>query len=230
MGIEDVFGLKYDGSENRIYSNGTASLSSDPRYGDEKIAYGYFLAAEYLAQDTVDINRCDSDLEKAIYLPDIPDSKLDLLIFPIAYLYRHFLEMAFKAILYRHEILSNIPRNKILEHGLKLLWDEIKDFVEKRTNKSEHDLMDIIGNVVMAFETSDDRSQSFRYERVDIKTGKKGKINSNGKSPFPEDTALFISIPKMKAIMRDIGSFLIDFINKLDVDIVIKQQREQHIK
>lgn len=100
-------------------------------------------------------------------------STLDTVIFPIIFLYRHYLELRFKQILILCNTITNQEAAILPSHNLKLLWNSSKSELTKVISNFDvlsHD-MKHIDEIVNEFSLIDSTSTSFRYP-IDTKGNK----------------------------------------------------------
>ena len=122
-------------------------------FGDEVYARGYKSAAEFLIENIEDVNA------------DILYSQ-DYIIYPIMFLYRHYLELRLKDIGYLLQKFNFYPREKILGHDLRGLWKEIRPLLEKIDDSFLHKYEDQIEARIRELHNMDPRSLSFRYSKT----------------------------------------------------------------
>jgi len=88
----------------------------------------------------------------------------DLLVFPIMFLYRQYLELALKGIIRdASKLLKSKPACRMDRHNLPNLWDECyRLLVELFPNDSEEELKNI-GRLMIELSKIDESSFAFRY-------------------------------------------------------------------
>lgn len=134
-----------------IFGNGD-ELYGNARLGSEfnswnLYAYGFRRAAEILMKHVDDRH-----------------TSLDVIVFPIVFLYRHHLELAIKLIARDARLLlPDEPPPKKPEHRLQALWDEAKRLIILVLGVEPFGLEPIDGGVVVQFDAIDSRSTNFRY-------------------------------------------------------------------
>ena len=89
---------------------------------------------------------------------------MDLLVYPVMFLYRHYLEISLKHILIvlrkYFEDSSTLPTH----HRLNTLWGLVRSLMEKQWNSVEHVAnYEAIGDRIREFHGVDELSFSFRY-------------------------------------------------------------------
>jgi hypothetical protein len=111
-------------------------------------AEGYKEAADILVTQTIEQNLT-----------------VDRLIYPILFLYRHYLEIRLKSIIKR---LKNIDSNQVkqdFQHNLKKLWKEIEDQL-RLLFPDQIDSLKEITNCIEKFSEVDPASMTFRYAEL----------------------------------------------------------------
>lgn len=90
--------------------------------------------------------------------------KLDLYFFPIAFLYRHSVELLLKAIIFKHE-KDNLKQAFILKethHNLSLIFDKVKLYIPSNLLPCDS-IVSWIDNLLISISYADKESDSFRY-------------------------------------------------------------------
>ena len=97
------------------------------------------------------------------------DSDIDLLVYPIVFLYRHHVEISLKEIIESGHFLLGTKCNK-KNHDLNALWNEVKHIAKEIWDKEfpEKDF-EFIDHVIREFEKYDKPSTSFRYAKTNGK-------------------------------------------------------------
>ena len=85
------------------------------------------------------------------------------LVYPIAFCYRHFLELTLKAMLEEYGSLGNLPRKNRSHHKLEDLWKDFRTLL--RNLNSDHPEMgtDAVEHCIAEFAKIDPFSETFRY-------------------------------------------------------------------
>jgi hypothetical protein len=93
--------------------------------------------------------------------------EIDFLIFPILYLYRHYLELALKGIIRDGESLLDSQRKPPEGHVLDKLWVRAEQVLREcsKIETVENPDLSIIDNCIRQFATVDPSGESFRYAR-----------------------------------------------------------------
>lgn len=104
----------------------------------------------------------------------------DDLVFPVVYLYRHYLELKMKDLIRlgaRVGLLENETVQKSLGcHGLEQLWGHVKELLTKRWPDAEDDAPEHVESVIAEFHLTDPDGQTIRYERD--RAGKRNKYEN----------------------------------------------------
>lgn len=89
----------------------------------------------------------------------------DSLIFPIVFLYRHYIELRLKSLLHDGLRLLDREYKQKSEHQLSKLWPKVRDIlVELWPDENKGDLA-ALDSLINQFEQVDPRSTTFRYPK-----------------------------------------------------------------
>jgi hypothetical protein len=89
----------------------------------------------------------------------------DSLIFPIVFLYRHYIELRLKSLLHDGHRLFDKEHKQRSEHQLSKLWPKVRNiFVEIWPDGNKDDLA-AFDSLINQFEQVDPRSTTFRYPK-----------------------------------------------------------------
>lgn len=122
-------------------------------------------------------------------------SEPDVILFPFAYLWRHYLELELKALLYVsveffHE--GKVP--KIPHHRIGDYWDELHPLLTQLAEyEGNEDSLAVVDNVIREFAHYDPDSFTFRYP-----TDKSGKVATM--RPVPRAVSLRALHDAMEAV------------------------------
>lgn len=108
----------------------------------------------------------DAVVAHALEQPSHPDRFL----FPIAFMYRHSLEVELK-ILHRkasHLTTTPLPNKGLNTHDLVRIWQLVRRMIEQVWPQGNRQELDRVEQVIRDFQDADPRAQAFRYE-VDTK-------------------------------------------------------------
>ena len=89
----------------------------------------------------------------------------DSLIFPIVFLYRHYIELRLKSLIEDGRRLLDHEYNHKSEHQLSKLWPPVKDILLEVFPDEDKKQYDAIDSLIEQFENVDPRSTSFRYPK-----------------------------------------------------------------
>jgi hypothetical protein len=119
----------------------------------------------------------------------------DSLIYPIAFLYRQYLELRLKQLIeYGHEILDH-PTGFPKHHHLDELWSECKSILKEiEPTIPTHDL-EAVDEAIIQFCAVDPTSEGFRYP-----------LNKESEPSLPDDLR-YINIRNLTEVMDRIASF-----------------------
>lgn len=86
-----------------------------------------------------------------------------ILIFPVAFLYRHHLELSLKDLIQTaHSLASGQPRSP-KGHVLAILWEELKTTLGSLDESPKQDDLDAVGSYIEQLNRVDKAGQAFRY-------------------------------------------------------------------
>lgn len=154
------------------WHNATLSTGADSWH---EIAQGYRIAANTLVDHAV-----------------ASRVALDWVAFPIAFLYRHYVELSLKAILIDAGNLLDRPQDPGNSHRLLDLWGKLRPLLEEISPGENPDFLDRSGGLIGEFESLDPGSYAFRYP-----------VDTAGRPSLPADTG--INIRQMKAVMAELA-------------------------
>jgi len=112
----------------------------------ELYATGYKDAADILAERVFETQR-----------------HADFLIYPIAFLYRHYLELRLKEIIVAGQALLDHPADFQHVHQLEVLWSSCRKILEEVWPGSPAGDLDAVQNCIRQFSKVDPQSMGFRY-------------------------------------------------------------------
>jgi hypothetical protein len=112
----------------------------------ELYATGYKDAADVLAERVFETRR-----------------HADFLIYPIAFLYRHYLELRLKEIIVAGQALLDHPSDFEHVHQLEVLWDSCRKILEEVWPGSPAGDLNAVEDCIRQFSKVDPRSMGFRY-------------------------------------------------------------------
>jgi len=121
----------------------------------------------------------------------------DTLVFPIVYLFRHYLELRLKKIIIIGKKNSNKRVNVIkYKHNLENLWKEAKECIKTYWPSSCNSELNIIKNNILEFHNKFDQfASAFRYP-----------VDNRGNKSFKKN--VHIDLKQFKKSMEEISNFL----------------------
>jgi hypothetical protein len=145
--------------------------------------FAYKAAADAL------VDRLEADRGNHTMVPD------DRFVFPILFLYRHFVELQLKSLIGQLDHFTQQPIKKFNIHILPTLWNHIKDNLHHLSH-SEVNLNDIgdLDSLITELSSLDEKSTNFRYPE---------------ESPSqPPRLPRSLSMDNLKSVMTAIGNAL----------------------
>ena len=126
------------------------------------------------------------------------DGNPDDLLFPVAYLYRHHLELMLKGVvaLGARSGAIDVSDDCLVKHDLQKLWIKVKQLIDQVWADSPQEDLKAVAQVVMEFHKLDPSGQAFRYAR-----GKKG-------SRLLENIPSCIDLNNLKETVAAVSAFL----------------------
>jgi hypothetical protein len=91
---------------------------------------------------------------------------INWLVFPIVFLYRHFLELRLKSLIWDADALDKKPVRRLDKtHSLVELWAICRLAIEKWSDNPPTSDLDAVGDTLTQFQDMDPRSQAARYTK-----------------------------------------------------------------
>ena len=88
---------------------------------------------------------------------------MDTLVYPVAFLYRHYLELCLKElVIHGEQLLDKVDSLKHV-HRIDLLWKTVRKLLEVVWPDGSSDDLDAVENCICEFCQFDSQSMSFRY-------------------------------------------------------------------
>lgn len=88
---------------------------------------------------------------------------MDMLVYPIIYLYRHYLELRLKELVISGSQLLDEDAGNIHGHSLIYWWEKARKILEKIWPDDERADLDSVENCIRQFASKDSGSDNFRY-------------------------------------------------------------------
>lgn len=143
------------------------------------------------------------------------NSNQDILIYPIAFLYRQYLELQLKEIIIKGNILLGIPGSYPKDHRLNILWVRCRRIIEcLKDCDSVREEIEATEDYIHQFSKVDPYSMAFRYP-----------TDKENKSSLPD--MHHIGITNLKKVISGISSFLDATGMIISVELDFKWQAEE---
>ena len=122
----------------------------------------------------------------------------DQFFFPVAYLYRHYIELSLKYIIRGGQELGlvTIDSKELTGHNLHVLWNKARAVLEALWPKAPRDDLVPVEQVILEFHKMDRTGQEFRYAR-----------SRNGCRHL-ENAPKLVDLANMKDVMDRLSNFL----------------------
>ena len=134
---------------------------------------------------------------------------VDLLVYPVLFLYRHFLEIGLKYDLIVLRRYFREPPKLPTHHRLDILWQEIRSLSEREWNSEEHtEYYDAMGHRINEFQQVDNQSFAFRYPVT--------KQNTSTLDNLPDvygSGKAIINLLQVKEIVHEMAGFILGTID-----------------
>ncbi|KAA0226940.1 hypothetical protein EDS67_18675 [candidate division KSB1 bacterium] len=101
--------------------------------------------------------------DKLVEYAKTDQTSIDSLIFPILFLYRHYIELALKEIILAATLYLGKQHKSIKSHNLTQLWQRVKELISEVELDIPIDEMIAIENQISQFDMLDNSSETFRY-------------------------------------------------------------------
>ena len=129
---------------------------------------------------------------------------VDLLVYPVMFLYRHFLEIGLKHDLTVLKRYFREPLKLPPHHRLDILWQEVRSLMEKEWNTAMHtEYYDAIGDRITEFQQIDEQSYAFRYPVT-----KQNTSSLNSVSNIYEEGKAIINLMQVKEVVHEMAIFI----------------------
>lgn len=89
----------------------------------------------------------------------------DSLIFPIVFLYRHYVEIRLKSLLHDGSRLLDRDYKQKSEHQLSKLWPKVRSILDELWPNEEGEDLKAMDSLIAQFEEVDPQSTTFRYPK-----------------------------------------------------------------
>jgi len=88
---------------------------------------------------------------------------IDYLVYPMVFLYRHYVELSIKDIISLGNYLEHEPATFPAKHGLKELWKVARDLIERIGPGCTTETLDAMTELISQLDAIDPESFAFRY-------------------------------------------------------------------
>ena len=143
----------------------------------------------------------------------------DFVVYPIMFLYRHYIELRLKEMLYLLQKLQNMQVNEYKEHNILKLWKKTIATLQNTSNGDYYRecspiVFDTIRDRLEEFNKLDPRSLSFRYP------------TDFDNPEFAEERKTLFNLQQAKEVMGEIAKFLDGYTYGLDAFLEMKEEYE----
>lgn len=201
--------IKYDENCMRVLLNESVfDVVGDWRYNavcfgfrTDGLPYleGYFEAADYLVDHFLDMTQ-------------------DFAVYPTMFLYRHYIELGLKNILYLLESYHDIQRQEpLIEHQLTKIWKLVKPLLKKCEESFDDEHLEGVEKVIIDFDKFDAGSLTFRYP-----------VTKNNSPSMEEHTR--INLLQVQKIVRILSSYINMISNGLYAEVELKADYESEMR
>ena len=134
---------------------------------------------------------------------------IDTMFYPAVFLFRHGLELAFKALNAAATERTGKPRPALRGHNLKDLWQAVRDDLEDYVLPFEPELepgwtllrLNDVDAVVAELDALDASGEAFRYDR-----------SMRGETHLPRLNS--VDLPQLRDVVRFVSGGIIDYIDR----------------
>ena len=138
-------------------------------------------------------------------------SGVDFAVYPMAYNYRHYVELSLKSGLHWASAVLEHPQPNVQGHDLSKLWTDLRPLLEQRFQGEDPGVLDNAGRLILEFSEVDPRSTAFRYSHHDPSQ------KNPALTPTTESVTL-INLRNLHEVMGRLYNFLDGVLTQLHVD------------
>jgi hypothetical protein len=120
---------------------------------------------------------------------------IDLLVYPIIFLYRQYLELRLKELIQHGRSLIDDPGDFPKHHNIDRLWKQLRYIIEKSELETKPEDFNVVESCINEFSLIDPSSMAFRYA-----------TDKDGKPSLPDLT--HINLKHFSDVTQKIASFL----------------------
>ncbi len=143
---------------------------------------------------------------------------LDSLIYPICFLYRHYLELTMKELIARGSRLTqgkyDYPKD---QHSLLELWEKCRELLLKLVDSVSQETLDAVEETIVQMKF-DSNSQSFRYPETKKDT------------PTLLNSITHLNVRKLMEVIERVGNFLEGANEYLSVVIDVENEMREELR
>jgi len=136
---------------------------------------------------------------------------IDVLIYPLAYLYRHHVELVLKTVIIIGSAYAEEEPPDYGHHRLKELWRDARRYIRMFWQTADPEPLDAAGSLVAEFDRLDMGSFAFRYP-----------VTKKGGDALPNVT--HINVRHFAEMASRLGFFLTCCMTGMDVELDAKQE------
>lgn len=178
----DVHSLPWPDGSLKLFKEGSASPDTawiHPTARDwHQYAFGYQAAYEKLFESW-----------------DTSKFRPDSLIYPIAFLCRHYVELRLKELIQMCYSLLDLPKDWRYNHRIDYLWKKVRPHLQTIWPEGPQTELDYVEALIMEFSAMDDASMAFRYP-----------VDNGGAKHLP--TVQQVDVVNLRRAMAQLAAFL----------------------
>ena len=209
---EMLFGYDPESANSTLFEARSMDEVAFLYYQWDYYAVGYYYAADLIVNNALDATLRGEDRQRInVEKYHILIDRIDIVVFPVIFLYRQYLETRLKTMIIKDNIINKLESGEAIDinlllskkdtnHKLDVLWKKCKEIIKKNYNEQGIDTNDEIELNVMEeyieeYKNLDGSSYTFRYP-----------VNTNGELHHLDIPQ--INIKKLSEIMKNILNYL----------------------
>jgi len=134
---------------------------------------------------------------------------LDFVVYPVVYLYRHYLELKLKVIIRDGLVLLDQPPSFPKHHNLLILWLQTRRLMQKIFDEEDRVATDAVEKCIRELDKVDPDAQKFRYP-----------VDRNGVPTGP--AVKTIGFVNLRKVMERIDAYLDAAVAAIDYDLEMR--------
>lgn len=144
---------------------------------------------------------------------------VDLVVYPMVYNYRHYVELSLKAILHWGSgVLEQVVRPHT-NHNLETLWAKVRPLVQSRWPEADALQLDAVENLILEIAGVDSKSTAFRYYVHDDTPNKKTGLSPRDEALTEQTQSVtHINVRNLSEVMERLSVFLDGVLTQFQVD------------